>query len=144
MFETSGGGYNPTDSNEPERETMNLQDIITAARGLSEQDAFALVYALETQHDWVASIWTPGDVLVATDEGIANHYYHDTPEDGLTDGERYAIATNYMWRKGLNESISEYAANHGLIPSITRHSDGTFTVTDILGDTRHSSDGKEL
>lgn len=105
---------------------------------IDEDQAMRIVWALESRFDWVASLWSMRDVQVYHEENGAEWAESDID---LTPQEQGAVCTTYEWRKGINEAASEHVADVGLIPSVERHEDGSFTVHTIDGADRYLADG---
>jgi len=103
---------------------------------LTEGDAFELVFRLGDRLGWATAIWSMGDVAVLDEDGEELEG-DERPE--LTDAMRFAVSSTYEWRKGINEIASERVA--GMIPTITPHADGSFTM-DASGEvTEWTADG---
>ena len=122
-----------------------LPEAVRAAiDGLTEDQAWQVLWALESRFDWTASVWGMRDVLVTYEaEGDEDdvEYEYDAV---LTDAERDAVASTWEWRKGIAQSASEHVAELNLVPSLKRHADGTFTVRTSDEDHHYAADGRRI
>lgn len=120
-------------------------------RGLTEDGAWKILFAMAHKFDWIPCVWSMGDVMMIDDDDEESGPYSASDADvPLNDAERIAVASTWEWRRGIIDYASERVADMDMIPEVKRHygpggEQTGFTVrTGYDGSVRYDMDGNEV